>query len=85
MRQFDIGEICAAYSVMNKRQRKMIIRQLREKGIDVASIDCFTYADAPGIPQMYVRFGNNKEYLPYFMLPERQLEEIRDVIERQGK
>lgn len=80
MKLFDIAKVYNAYISLDRKQRKDLIKQLNSLGIPVTKIEAYTYPEAPGIRHLFFYFKGNDNPMPYFLLTERQLEQIRDLL-----
>lgn len=66
--QFDINFFYDTYKKMSPSERKAYISRLRQAGINIRKIKCFSYSEAPAISHAHFLFDNSEEYLPYFLL-----------------
>lgn len=80
MKLFDIDKVYNAYIGLNTKQSKNLIRQLNLIGIPVTKIEAYTYPEAPCIRHLFFYFKGNDNPMPYFLLTERQLEKIQDLL-----
>lgn len=80
MEKFDINKVYNAYIGLNKRQQKNLIKQLNSFNIPITKIEAFTYREAPGIKHLFFYLKGNTQPVSYFLLTERQLEQIQGLI-----
>lgn len=80
MKKFDINKVYNAYIGLNAKQRKDLIRQLNLLNIPVTMIEAYTYPEAPGIKHLFFYLKDNKQPVPYFLLEEKQLDNIQELI-----
>lgn len=80
MKKFDINKVYNAYIGLNAKQRKDLIRQLNLLGIPVTKIEAYTYSEAPGIKHLFFYLKDNKQPVPYFLLEEKQLDKIQNLL-----
>lgn len=80
MKKFDINKVYNAYIGLNANQRKDLIRQLNLLGIPVTKIEAYTYPEAPGIKHLFFYLKDNKQPVHYFLLEEKQLDNIQELI-----
>lgn len=67
-KQFDVNLFYKKYNGMSASESKAYISCLRQVGISIRKIVCFTYSEAPGIKHALFTFDNNNESIPYFLL-----------------
>lgn len=80
MKKFDINKVYNAYIGLNAKQRKDLISQLNLLDIPVTKIEAYTYHEAPGIKHLFFYLKDNKQPVPYFLLEEKQLDNIQELI-----
>lgn len=80
MKKFDINKVYNAYIGLNAKQRKDLIRQLNLLGIPVTKIEAYTYHETPGIKHLFFYLKNSSIIIPYYLLPEEQLNAIQKII-----
>ncbi len=80
MKKFDINKVYNAYIGLNAKQRKDLISQLNLLDIPVTKIEAYTYPEAPGIKHLFFYLKDNKQPAPYFLLEEKQLDNIQELI-----
>lgn len=80
MKLFDIDKVYNAYISLDRKQRKDLIKQLNSLGIPVTKIEAYTYPQAPGIRHLFFYLKGNEHPIPYFLLTERQLKEIQNLL-----
>lgn len=80
MKKFDINKVYNAYIGLNAKQRKDLISQLNLLDIPVTKIEAYTYPEAPGIKHLFFYLKDNKRPAPYFLLEEKQLDNIQELI-----
>lgn len=78
--QFDINSFYDTYTKMSTSERKTYISRLRQTGIKICNITCFSYSEAPGIKHTNFQFDNNKESIPYFLLSNDTLSKIIKIL-----
>lgn len=79
-KQFDINLFYEKYNGMSTSERKMYISRLRQAGISIRKIECFSYSEAPGIKHALFTFDNSNESIPYFMLDREMLLKIAKLL-----
>ena len=79
-KQFDINLFYEKYNGMSTSERKMYISRLRQAGISIRKIECFSYSEAPGIKHTLFTFDNSNESIPYFMLDKETLTKITKIL-----
>lgn len=79
-KQFDINLFYEKYNGMSTSERKMYISRLRQAGISIRKIECFSYSEAPGIKHALFTFDNSNESIPYFLLYGDVLSKIIELL-----
>ena len=65
----DINTIYTKYKQLTKKQRQQLLTALQSQGINIAKIEAYEYADAPGIKHLFFYFAeNSRKAIPYFMI-----------------
>lgn len=80
MKKFYIDKVYNAYICLDKKQRQDLIRRLNAIGIPVIKIEAYTYPEAPGIRHFFFYLKNSSKIVPYYLLPEKQLDVIQKII-----
>ncbi len=80
MKYFDIEKVYTIYTQLDKNKRKEVLRLLSEKGMELKAIEAFTYREAPSCKHLFFHFKNNNVVLPYYQLPEEQLNDVQTII-----
>lgn len=80
MKKFYINKVYNAYIGLDAKQRKDLIRQLNSLDIPVTKIEAYTYPEAPGIRHIFFYLKNSSKIVPYYLLPEKQLDVIQKII-----
>lgn len=80
MKKFNVETFYTKFMALNKSQRKLFIEELRSKGINIRKIIPYTYSEAKGIRHLFFYFNNQKESIPYFLLDQKQLEIILQIL-----
>lgn len=80
MKKFYIDKVYNAYVSLDAKQRKDLIRQLNSLDIPVTNIEAYTYPEAPGIRHFFFYLKNSSKIVPYYLLPEKQLDVIQKII-----
>lgn len=76
MNHNDIEKIHAILISLSSSQRKQLIAEVRRQGIPLRDIQPYAYAEAPGIPHIFLYFDDDKTPHPYFSVEK----EIWDTI-----
>lgn len=79
-KQFDINIFYEKYNGMSSSERKAYILRLRQAGINIRKIECFSYSEAPGIKHTLFTFDNSNESISYFMLDREMLLKITKIL-----
>lgn len=80
MKKFYIDKVYNAYVGLDAKQRKDLICQLNSLDIPVTKIEAYTYPEAPGIRHLFFYLKNSSKIVPYYLLPEEQLDVIQKII-----
>lgn len=79
-KQFDINIFYDKYNGMSTSARKAYILRLRQAGINIRKIECFSYSEAPGIKHAHFTFDDSDESISYFMLDGEMLSKITKIL-----
>ena len=63
---YDINTIYTRYKQLTKKQHRQLLAALQLQGINIAKIEAYEYADAPGIKHLFSYFAeDSKKAIPY--------------------
>lgn len=80
MNTFDIESFYNRFMILNRRQRRLFIKQLRSNGLNIRKIEPYTYQEAKGIQHLFFYFDGKEEAVPYFLLDKETLMTIQEEL-----